>query len=83
MQIQCKCIAQVQLSLAILALCVLGATAQPFQPGTGFVPLGKPLREVLCIEAHAFANAHAFSNARRCLSFEKPRVLRCLSEIKV
>ena len=23
-------------------LCVLGASAQPFMPGTGFAPLGKP-----------------------------------------
>lgn len=30
----------VQLSLAVLMLCVLGCTAQPFQPDTGFVPLG-------------------------------------------
>ena len=30
-----------QLTVPILALCMLGCSAQPFQPGTGFVPLGE------------------------------------------
>ena len=59
---QCSFCLQVAMALAAIVLLAAGAAAQPFQPGTGFAPLGMSL---LCcnLPELGFHSVHKASSA--------------------